>query len=1007
MTVRTVRALLLIIFLTPPAARAQFCSTVTDAAFMQHYDALVAATENARRAVGSSVVVDIAVTFHVQLRGGVPVISDARLGDAVQATNRWYEAAGVRFVKCGETDLFPETGSPKLNARTINVALYRQADGCGYTAGSYVFINVACSRTLENILSHELGHVMGLPHTHGYTNTGTTDELADGSNCTTAGDRFCDTPADPNLLGLVNGACAYVGTGKDARGMPYHPLPDNIMSYTNSNCADSLTPMQYARVRAVALASPYECCLLEQPLVSDTAVCTGSSAILHASTPVGTLAWFDVPKGGTPVGFGPEFTTPPLTSARAWYVEAVDSCTSPRALVVVGINPPSGVILDGARLVQDLDTADSSLPYGLFVLDPLLIFRTQSGLWATDGSAAGAFPLKRIDRSQGEAGISSVMAFGNAVLFGMNDPVNGPSLWRADPGTRMVTELRRFAPRDGFSNFWITDAGGWALFMLNDGTDRTELWRTDGTDTGTLLFATLPETNAFADFSFTAFRGTVIFQANDSLHGEELWITDGTAQGTHMLVDIRPGMESSDPTDFTYADGRLYFSATDSAYGRELWVTDGTTALCRRISDINPGEGSSNITEITALDGLLYFSATAEPQNFEPFVSDGTEDGARRLAEIDFLKGSFPSHFTAFRDEVYCVASDGSGSELWALHPQGAAAPRCVRNINPVASSSIGPLLAWNGLLFFAANDGRHGSELWRSDGTEAGTYLLADIDTGAGRSGAPMYLTPFRGGLYFTANEKYIGRELYALSTGEPTTCNGSPALLTAGNTEGEVRWYDSEDAATPLGIGASWLTSPLTRSRTYWADLTVGACSSARTAIQVRVLAPDPLLRDTAVTSGADVLLRAFAESGEIEWYADSAFGPALHFGMELLLARVMHDTTVYASTREGGCRRRRSPLRIRVGTSGIGGPPLASLPSVFPHPVRELLQIRLHGESGIEELIIVDMLGRELLRLSVHDTVDGILRVSLDGHPDGQYLAVLRGREGQRILRYLKVR
>lgn len=34
-----------------------------------------------------------------------------------------------------------------------------------------------------------------------------------------------------------------------------------------------------------------------------------------------------------------------------------------------------------------------------------------------------------------------------------------------------------------------------------------------------------------------------------------------------------------------------------------------------------------------------------------------------------------------------------------------------------------------NGVLFFKANDGVHGGELWKSNGTEAGTVMVKDID--------------------------------------------------------------------------------------------------------------------------------------------------------------------------------------------------------------------------------------------------------------------------------------
>jgi ELWxxDGT repeat protein len=72
--------------------------------------------------------------------------------------------------------------------------------------------------------------------------------------------------------------------------------------------------------------------------------------------------------------------------------------------------------------------------------------------------------------------------------------------------------------------------------------------------------------------------------------------------------------------------------------------------------------------------------------------------------------------------------------------------PVLVKDIHPGAGSS-GPseLANVNGTLFFAADDGVHGRELWKSDGTEAGTVLVKDINTGMDRSypieGFPYYL--------------------------------------------------------------------------------------------------------------------------------------------------------------------------------------------------------------------------------------------------------------------------
>ena len=66
-----------------------------------------------------------------------------------------------------------------------------------------------------------------------------------------------------------------------------------------------------------------------------------------------------------------------------------------------------------------------------------------------------------------------------------------------------------------------------------------------------------------------------------------------------------------------------------------------------------------------------------------------------------------------------------------------------------------------DGTLFFAADDGSHGRELWKSDGTEEGTVLVEDINPGTAHAG-PRWLTNVNGTLFFTAVDGSHGRELW-----------------------------------------------------------------------------------------------------------------------------------------------------------------------------------------------------------------------------------------------------
>src|SRR6516165_7035797 len=93
--------------------------------------------------------------------------------------------------------------------------------------------------------------------------------------------------------------------------------------------------------------------------------------------------------------------------------------------------------------------------------------------------------------------------------------------------------------------------------------------------------------------------------------------------------------------------------------------------------------------------------------------------------------------------------------------------PHLLRDIFPGASSSIKvttvpqSIPTVNGIVYFPADDGVHGLELWRSDGTSAGTTMVKDINPGSGNS-FPTSLTNFNGTLFFAANDGVHGKELW-----------------------------------------------------------------------------------------------------------------------------------------------------------------------------------------------------------------------------------------------------
>jgi len=143
-----------------------------------------------------------------------------------------------------------------------------------------------------------------------------------------------------------------------------------------------------------------------------------------------------------------------------------------------------------------------------------------------------------------------------------------------------------------------------------------------------------------------------------------------------------------------------------------------------------------------------------------------------RLASIGVgLAAAYPAYQdnwgTAMGDVFYFVNDDGvHGKELWGVTKDGE--PWMVKDINPgKADSNPAELTVYNDVLYFRATDGNNptannGIELWRSDGTAGGTYLVRDINPGGNKDGDPHWLTVSNGWLYFAANDAANGNELF-----------------------------------------------------------------------------------------------------------------------------------------------------------------------------------------------------------------------------------------------------
>jgi ELWxxDGT repeat protein len=147
-------------------------------------------------------------------------------------------------------------------------------------------------------------------------------------------------------------------------------------------------------------------------------------------------------------------------------------------------------------------------------------------------------------------------------------------------------------------------------------------------------------------------------------------------------------------------------------------------------------------------------------------MSDGTSLGTVLVEDIrPGTIGSYPAGLTNVNGTLFFSANDGTnGYELWKGGgiSTGAVGAVLVRDIlSGTASSNLGWPTNVNGTLFFTARDETHGFELWKSDGTSSGTVLVKDIRPG-GFGAFPHHLTNVNGTLFFVADDGSHGRELW-----------------------------------------------------------------------------------------------------------------------------------------------------------------------------------------------------------------------------------------------------
>lgn len=413
-----------------------------------------------------------------------------------------------------------------------------------------------------------------------------------------------------------------------------------------------------------------------------------------------------------------------------------------------------GQVLPLGDLNTEVNSLGNSRPEQFVALGPWTLFTATDHdhgeeLWRTDGTSAGTTLVADIRPGLQSSNPGAFVLFDGLAYFAAADGSVGRELWRTDGtpgGTERVADLAPGPDSSSPRSFAVV--GSRLYFVATTPTAGVELWKFDAGGAATMVVDLVPGVGSSSPSGLIAAGNRVAFSATTSAAGRELWLSAGTA-GSTTLYDVEPGPSGSNPTALATADGqRLFFAATTATHGRELWVFYYvTTNTFGRLTDIMPGAGSSNPTSTAMLGNTLIFRVNT-PGGVALWRSNATAPGTFELAAISALEP------TPLGAEVLFV----SGGDLWKTDGTIAGTGLV---LDP--GSSIYSFLSftpYDGALFFVSPEG-----LWRTDGTAGGTELWDNCgvfdcdsidDVGAGADA--VYLSKF---------DPFAGYELWRAEAG------------------------------------------------------------------------------------------------------------------------------------------------------------------------------------------------------------------------------------------------
>ncbi len=369
--------------------------------------------------------------------------------------------------------------------------------------------------------------------------------------------------------------------------------------------------------------------------------------------------------------------------------------------------------------------------------------------------------------------------YDDKLYFSAIDGTYGNELWRYDNASDTVALVADINPCGNSNPTSLIIYEGLLYFGANGGPNGTGLWRYDSISNTTALIADfdpdknfVPWSNSPIPHSLTIYDNQLYFGVDDGIHGRELWRYDATSGVAALIADINPDGDSS-PGNLTVYKEQLYFEADGGLSGDDLWRYDNNDEVVAPVIDADPNSDMIISNLIVYNDRLFFFADDGSRDEHSvpiPKLWYYDDTKSSKTLVVKFEAGGFflNERMVIYKNHLYFRANDGlNGNELWRYDSTSGTAS-LVANINPGSDSSYPDnMTVFNGQLYFIANDGIHGLELWSYDNASDTAALVADIDPNG--SSIPSIMSIYKGRLFFKANDGTHGDELWMYNPDSP----------------------------------------------------------------------------------------------------------------------------------------------------------------------------------------------------------------------------------------------